>query len=765
MTHGIRLIAAAGACLSAAFALAEQGGAGAQGRYWEWGWGTYNSGSGLDTARFDWSVVTPVSPAETAKECNDILAINPKHKFLVRVWPILGLGDCLENRQQATFLHYLYQPGVREKVLANVRRQIEGLLSGLVRPDSFAGSVFLEELPCHFSSAPFRKDWSAALREWGIDGAPEDGGLPWDLARFRDQVRADLGAAFNIMDEEHRRWWGRKYCHVLEEIHKEMKDASRGRVVMYWHQTMFSTMDHIAEGQSIFTPGVVPVSYKDIVKPGVCDGIFGYPNSARIWARQTQAPVKQLNCLLFSQLAQKPWLRLCRFKEQVELARWEHPGNLGSFLYLEPGRRWRAWNQLPYPEDGSYWTTRDYSRRFAWDYGIGRDVVDRRLTPEVQLDYSLDGLKKNGFTHVQAQVYNPRHPSWYGGDAELAALRRLKVTLRPPPGFSIPLANNAGATLDLGDLGPGECMPADWWVRLDKDDPSIPAGQGFTVTLAVDGRKGASAFFAAQENRIPSFKPHVVSRSGDAWIEPAYQAPPDYVPVAEIRPLAGEILHPRLVRGDRSALYRGTLLARDRLVIGPAFRATLFRDPLLAKSFAAQDSGTQTEGVFTEGYHVLSSPRAAVTSNKTYRLSVRGWARDGGNCHVIARFTGKRAGKSENVDQSLLANRFTEKPATVGVEIKVPEFDGTKASVVLFFYRLQSKGTVCYQSYELRATDVPEGGVDVTDRLEGVLANIERPFTAWRYLDLSDPEPRGGPKVEVRFLPPEEVRSFLDRSQ
>jgi len=758
MRHRIRLVAAFGICLGATVALAEQTKAGAPGRYWEWGWGTYNSGSGLDTARFDWSMVTPVDPAKTAAECNAILAINPKHKFLVRVWPILGLGDCPQNRMQATFLHYLYKPGVRAKVLARVREQIQGLLSGLSRPDSVVGSVFLEELPCHFSSAPFRKDWGAAMREWGIKGMPKDGGLPWDLARFRDQVRQDLGAAFNIMDKEHRLWWGRKYCHVLEEIHKEMKGASRGRVVMYWHQTMFNTMDHMAEGQSMFTPGIVPVRYKDIVKQGLCDGIFGYPNSARIWERQTQAPVKKLNCLVFSQLAQNPRLRLCRFKDQVQLARWQHPGNLGGFLLVGSGRRWRAWNQLPYPADGSYWTTRDYSRKFAWDYGVGRDVVERHLAPQVQLDYSLAGLKKGGFAHVQAQVYNPRHASWYGGEGRPAVLRNVKVTLAPPQGFSVPLANNAATTLDLGDIGPRECMPADWWVRLDKGDPAIPSGQGFTVTLTVNGRKGAPNVFSAQEIRIPSFGAHAVSRSGDTWVEPGYQVPPDYVPAAEIRTLAREILHPRLVCGDRYVVYRATLRANERLVIGPGPRALLFREALFAKRFDPHDSGTQGSGVFTKGYHVLSSPRAPVTPSKTYRLRVTGWARDGGNCHVIARFTGRRAGKSVNVDRSLFANRFAEKPSTVEIELTAPAFDGRKASLILFFYRFKSKGTVCYRSYELRAADVPEGGLDVTDRLEGVLAGLERPFTVWRYQDLSDPEPHGNSKAEVRFLSPDDGR-------
>ena len=34
---------------------------------------------------------------KTVDALNEILKINPKHKFLIRVWPIMGLGDCSAN--------------------------------------------------------------------------------------------------------------------------------------------------------------------------------------------------------------------------------------------------------------------------------------------------------------------------------------------------------------------------------------------------------------------------------------------------------------------------------------------------------------------------------------------------------------------------------------------------------------------------------------------------------------------------------------------
>ena len=50
--------------------------------------------------------------------------------------------------------------------------------------------------------------------------------------------------------------------------------------------------------------------------------------------------------------------------EMAELARWEHPGNLGSFFFPTSGRKTRAWNELTYQDD-AYWTAIEHMRRFG----------------------------------------------------------------------------------------------------------------------------------------------------------------------------------------------------------------------------------------------------------------------------------------------------------------------------------------------------------------------------------------------------------------
>ena len=109
---------------------------------------------------------------------NRLLAINPDLKIVIRLWPNLGLGDNSENNYQATFLHYLYLPGVKEKLHQNIHDQIHVVLDPITKPENVVGMTFLEELPNHFSANPFRR---------GGDK------LTWDLLRFRKEIEAERG--------------------------------------------------------------------------------------------------------------------------------------------------------------------------------------------------------------------------------------------------------------------------------------------------------------------------------------------------------------------------------------------------------------------------------------------------------------------------------------------------------------------------------------------------------------------------------------------
>ncbi|MCM8768397.1 MAG: hypothetical protein NC911_01760 [Candidatus Omnitrophica bacterium] len=716
-------------------------------RYWELGWGLYG-GDGLDAARFDWHMVCFGNiPADqrTVDKLNEILRINPNHKLLIRVWPIGNLGDCPENRYQATLFHYLYQPGVREKVLAEARRQVELVCKGINRPENVYGCCFLEELPGHFTSGGFSRNWKK--------GDP----LPWDIQRFKKEIEAELGEPVDCSSEKHRLWWGKKYTQVINEINKTIKEASGGKYVFYYQATGYYTLDHLdlpfAQGKSL---QVVPIRYSDILKPGVCDGIFGYPNNQAIWENQTQAMVKKYLCLMFSQISMPPGMRLCRFDEMVNLARWEHPGNVGTFLYGTHGRKEKAWNALDYQDAEKYWTLTDHIRHFGWVHKIGLEIVNRNLMPQLGLVYNLKGLKKGQFAHFQVQVVNVREPSWYGGNAEEAVLKQVKVTLSLPRGFSLPVTNNASPTLNLGDIPGQGAKLADWWVQAEVESPIVSAKSPVKVILTAAGGLRQEILADEPVSTLPSFETRLLRRSGEKWVEPLYS----HQQVAARVELKGfqEIANPQLILGTRNVLYQGVLTPEVKLVIGPGARARLFPVSLFEEKVRVFPSTADGPAIFKSGYMIYGTPTIPVRPGAKYLLTVTGWAKEGGNSLVLARFTGQRKGKKEPEikDISCLANRFSETEKTISQEITVPELESEEVTLRLMFYRFQSKGEVCYRSFDLVRADIPPEGQDVSHKLLGALPDLTAPFTEWTYQDQSDPDKYGRPILSLRFLSPEE---------
>ena len=231
-----------------------------------------------------------------------------------------------------TFLHYLYLPGVKEKLQQNIPDQIRVVLDPITKPENVVGMTFLEELPNHFSANPFRR---------GGDK------LTCDLLRFRREIEAERGKPL-VWDSETRRWWATKWVQVLNEIHTTMQKASDGRLVFYYFQINHNTLDQHPEGTSIEQPRLVPHHWSDVIKPGFCDGFFAYPNNEKIWNEKYVALAQKNNWLMFSQVSHPPFMRLCPWKTNVRLAKTRLPQNLGYFFLLQGNcAEKRAWNVDP----------------------------------------------------------------------------------------------------------------------------------------------------------------------------------------------------------------------------------------------------------------------------------------------------------------------------------------------------------------------------------------------------------------------------------
>ncbi len=666
--------------------------------YWQWGWGSYGGSSDLDVARWDWSLINfgGVSANQTTVDrCNRILALNPEHKFVIRIWPLHG------GSQKVTLMRYSFEAEARERLLGEARRQIRLILDGIDKPENVVGLTFLEELPGHFTEC--------FMRHWVEGEAP-----PEELEAWRESIEQAIGEPMTWESDRFRLWWGERYAAALAEIHGAMKSAGEGRLVLYWQATGFNNLSHTdwQPGQPV-PKRIVPVTYEQILLPGVCDGIFGYPNKEEIWRKQTLDMVERYACYFFSQVSTIGKMRMCSFDEMVTMARVEHPKNLGLFVYAGAGKEEGfVWNRLPYLDGKSYWTADDRMRRVAWDYGIGRDLIDRYLLPSAGVARNEDRLV--------VQINNTRDPRWFGGEPGPALLRDLAIM---PAG------------LKRDRLAAGEV----WSAEVKTDQPEALLLQATTA--------GGQVFTMPIDAPVEPFARHRLTRGGDGWIEPRYFEETPMDGALELRPLERAVEHPSFTQGNETVTWADTLLREQRLVIGPGGRARLFPLNLIG------DEQQWPEGrEFTDGYGVASTPLLPVASGGRYRFSVE----TKGNALALVFVQGLAREEERSDSWSIFSGRSADWNRRE-VEIVVPEYAAGSASLRIRLYRLDKEGAVAYRRLSLMpATYPPAAGADVSEALTGQLPKLHGPFTQWSFSTRSDPAaPRA--LADVCFLSPEAI--------
>ncbi|MDD5704374.1 MAG: SBBP repeat-containing protein [Kiritimatiellae bacterium] len=720
-------------------------------RYWEWGWGNYGSGifhaSPLDSARYDWTYLlfgNEPCDQRIVNRCNEILRLNPRHKFVVRTWAASG---------GTGFMQYLYQPGYWDTLLQTIWEQIETVANGLSRPENLVGATFQEELPDHFSS-----------------------GMAQDVAQYPQEIAAELGAPFDADNPAHRAWYGQKWAQVQNEINLTMRSALNtlnGAAVIYYQGTMFCNLDDydawLALGtgpywnpdpSTLIETNFLPFHYGDIVMPGYCDGIFGYPRVA--WDVRTTEMVEKLDCLMFSQTSLPPGMRSFSLANTLSLACWEDSRNLGTFLYPSQGYKVTGYGvrDLDYQDAETYWTITDHMRQLGWDYEIGMDIVNSNMIPNVELDYRLENLVQGQIFALHALVHNPRHPSWYGGEIPPTQMKQVNATLTVPSGFSIPPELNPGSTIALGDMEAGEYRSTNWVVRLDACTPVIPNDQAFRVAVTTKNADGTTAASgeeasASMNQRIPSLVTHPVERSGVFWAESSFRSPTQPV-IVEVQALYENIVHPQLtLNTGGSVLYNDTLRPSTLLRFGPGSTATL-KVPYIdekTRHFGSDDPYSLT--AFAGGYPSYSV-RISALSGDSYKVSLTGRA-EGGNVMVCVLFSGYRNGVWATDDfGSRIYGGLTTDPNTVNTvqsgDFTAPQFDGGVAYLTIRFYRIGAVGTLYLQSFNCIQVGVPETGIDVSDKIVGSLPALTSPFTVWTYQDESDPVANQLYKAAVTFV-------------
>jgi hypothetical protein len=714
-------------------------------RYWQLGVGHYGGLPGnaaeLDVARFQWVYLcfgNVSANEETVAKLNRLLAINPKLKIVVRVWPIMGLGDCRENSYQATFLHYLYQPGVRDKVLAETRRQLRLVIDGVSHPENVVGATFLEELPFHFSGSPF--------------GQNKDGDkVTWDLERFRKEIEAERGQPLR-WDDGTRQWWGRKWVQVINEINSTMKQELGPKgLVFYYQQTNHASLDIVPEGTPLGSPMLIPVPWTELLKPGVCDGFFAYPNNQRVWDTYLKL-ARDHDWYFFSQCSHPPGMRTCGWDECLQMARTRLPQNLGYFFYCEGdcGAR-QAWNTDRSLPAEPRWHIANISEPLHFRQLLAREQVNLDLLRSyprlrLQVDLPLQEAATSGWLHARAIVENTATPEAYPDPPEATA-KSAAVTLQPPAGFVLDPRHTAPATLQLGDLAPGERRIADWWVK----PPQAFKGevkQPFVFTTQVGGKADNTVRLQA-DTAPPCGQEQLLGVSGSEWLEAPFRLAEAVRPAITIESVGGPVRHPAVGTGTSVLSYDGTLEAGTQLLLDAAQGARLFARPLVEDAGSARADAGDPSGFrgFSEGYMVANVPaRCAVKPGQALKITVAGKSADQGQSLVVMRFTSE----GENRDISVVVNAFGPAWGQASQEVTAPADADTLQAI--FLYRFKSLGKVWYGPVKVERQDIPAAGLDVSDKVRGVYPTLSADrFFVFRYTDDEPPSPSPRVKVQVRM--------------
>ena len=714
-------------------------------RYWELGVGCYFGGLGelteLDVARFDWVMVcfgNISSDPNTTELLNRLLKINPNLKFMVRLWPGLYVDHPPGQNHKATFMDYLYVPGVKERYHEEVSRQIHVILDHIDKPENVIGFTMEEEEPYYLGGIAFTGK---------RNGQPIDGVSP-ALARFRKEIEAERGKEL-VWDDETRLWWGQRWVQVLGELHKTMKTESDGRLVFYWLQANHTTRDMYTEGSTLDQSGLIPHYWAEVIKPGFCDGFFAYPNNEQIWQQQYVRFARKHNWLMFSQASHPATMRLSSWDECVKLAKMRLPQNLGYFLFCgglcAAGDCARAWNVDPGIPPGPEWNTKDYStklhvRRHLAIENVGMDIVRAQPALKLDVDLPLEDAEAGGYIQVRAVVQNLRESSYFL-DPDDAVLRNVKITLRTPDGFAHHQSGTTGAgvTLSIPSLLPGERRVAGWWVAVRDDFDGKPA-EPFVITADADD-VAATIVRTNEDVAVPLGQPHP-AKSGTEWIESGFRLTQrELTPRIVIEPLRNGVKNPAVGNDSNTVRYEGTLDRSQRLVLDAVGGSRLFFLPLV-------DHATDF-GSFDSGYVVGSvSVNRRVNSTVSLRLTLTGKAEDGAESQLLLRY---RVRNGKTTDEAALVNRFSNEVQTVTEQITPPAEAVSLQSIYL--YRRNSKGRITYGPLKVERGDGSADGIDVSDRVHGGFPFVgEDRLDVFRYTD--DLPPWTGDRVTVQLLLP-----------
>ena len=670
--------------------------------YWKWGWGTYDaSPDERNIAVFDWSFIHVGNQVNNRGQmCDDrqlitrinrILELNPSHKFVVLFWPMFAVRQAAPR---LSLFDYLYQPKVKQRLNDRIRQQAQLITTGIRNPRAIVAMTFLEELPGHITSQPYANPFNNRLHDL------EDNG---------PAITAELGRAFDR--ERDRAWWGRKYCDALAEIHLVMKKHLPQAKVFYWQAERYYTLDHV--NNEIQEQAVLPFYLGDILRDGLCEGIFGYINTPGKLQQQTISLAEKYNVPYFTQLSQPGYMTISDFATCYESARTHHRLNLGSFLFKQDevgDQRVQAKSVKRYLRLNES----ELLRTFCYENQVNTSLVANRIIPpQILFRCDLATARPGDLVTVTTVIYNQRNASWFGMDATRATLHNLTLDLTTVPA-NAKLLNPE--TKRIPRLKPEQYVSFDWRLRLGR------AWHGYqNGTLCASLTHDTLAPVIASLNHTTTVgygRQHAIRHQRDTWL----LVPPgrDKVLPLQVRlQTLSASRNPQLTIGDRVIAYRGTLEQGDELTIGPGRKTRLLPGNMLSPRDARVSRNTGEKEQVATSYLAWGSQKYRVTSGGKYEISLTGRVADGAQESLTVSYLGK-GGNWNNLYSSatLASGQLTGQISTARANFSVPPVDGKAVFVQLRVYNQKKHGSIALREAVLKKAG---GSQDVTDRLDGVL--------------------------------------------
>jgi len=673
-----------------------------QSRHWEWGYGTYGtSADERNVAVFDWSFIQfgsvvdnfgrTMDGPQIVDRANRILALNPDHKFVVLFWPLFPVRN---SSPQFSLFDYLYNEDAHNRLNRRIREQA-AFVQKIRNPKSVVAMTFLEELPGHVTSEPYANNFNRPLT---------------DLVDNAEAITRELGRPFDR--ERDRKWWGRRYCDALAAIHTEMKKCLPQASVFYWPVERYYTLDHV--GKNLPEKRVLPFSMRQILRGGLCEGIFGYVNTSAKFQQQTLAIAERYNVPYFTQLSLPAYMTIAGYEtcRQVALAR--HRLNLGTFLFIQDevgDGRDTSRSYKPYlPLNQS-----EVLRAFCHDHQVNRSVVENNIVPpRVHIVCDLAGAQPGDELTLQTVIHNPRDASWFGRDGKQAALKNLSISLpRIPRGMSVigtrrqPVPRLNGQALAV----------LAWKVRFEDAWRGYKPGT-LSAVLTHDRLKPITARLVGPTSGEVGGSVHL-RHNRATWVHVPRGGQVGGRWQLEMR-AHSRIENPRWQVGPAKLGFRGELDQGDTLTVGPGRKATLLPGNMLHRRDSLEGRSGRDAEITATSYVAWGTQKYQVEKGRRYEVAITGRVAGGARESLLVQYLGK-GGNWNNLYSSVTAfrNKLTAGHSTPRAVIRVPEVDGKSVFIRLLLYNEARKGTIVLRSAEIKKAG---GAQDVTRQIEGAWA-------------------------------------------